>query len=784
MKIKNKIKHSLLTATILLAVSGGSGYAMPTGGNVTMGNVTNVSNPAEIMTANANSIINWDSFSVGVGEKVTFDTQKFMVLNRVIGGQESQILGMLSDQGQGKLLLINPAGIVLGENAVINANDLVLSTLRISDSEFKKLINGNSAIFEDVANDRGEIKLKSGTNLTLNEALRLYGGKITIADGVEIISKENSSAKVEIAAGIEGVTDLKKHHSNTYAMGTDVEIGDANIGTMSNPISNITIKSSKTTLDKADVVVNGNNNDEQHNIIITSAITNINSSKLLNRCGDIFIANTRRGSWSYDKDGSIKTFSAVADPDYEVSVRNSNINTEKEKNITIIGGNVTLDHSQLNSGKDIFVGAVKTYDSVEGVRTATTYDSSIINADKDTVIHARGYAEAYGANLNIQAQRFDNVIDTKNPLIKYIGKDGVPVWEIIPYIEGTNELDMDYFMNVIRPKIQTKVESEEAIAAIKKFNDALNPNVVVEKNKKKNNVLTIESLEDTAYKKITNKLNYLYDNNKNPKQEKVDKSLANIKNLLKPSDQAKSANIPSAVLDGVVADIAGKLSNDINPEELKGFDIASIFGFTSNIAKKAGNAIGTLPDKIIQGYKIEYDLSYATNGTGIFKVKVSKGKELVEYTWENLNSEESKKGIKSYIESLSELNKDVWEQAAAEVLSAGFSKDVSKKVQTGVKTGMNYAEKFVKVLSSEQDFKENIKDLLVGEDTLKLVTDMGYKKFKDAMSKKFGNDFKELCSLVEDINKTKKLSEKFAYGSDDVKLQTALQELQTKISEF
>ena len=84
MKIRNKIKNSFLTATILLAISGGSAYAMPTGGNVTMGDVTNVANPAELMTANANSIINWDSFSVGVGEKVTFDTQKFMVLNLLV----------------------------------------------------------------------------------------------------------------------------------------------------------------------------------------------------------------------------------------------------------------------------------------------------------------------------------------------------------------------------------------------------------------------------------------------------------------------------------------------------------------------------------------------------------------------------------------------------------------------------------------------------------------------------------------------------------------------------
>lgn len=453
-----KIKNSFLTAIILLAISGGSAYAMPTGGNVTMGDVTNVANPAEIMTANANSIINWDSFSVGVGEKVTFDTQKFMVLNRVIGGQESQILGMLSDQGEGKLILINPSGIVLGENAVINANDLVLSTMRLSDSEFRDLANGNIATFEDTYNDRGKIEIKSGANLTLNEALRLYGGKITIADGVEIISKENSSANVQISAGIKEITNLKGY-SNTNTLGSNIEIGDADIGTMANPISNITIKGEKTTLDKTDIVVKGDNN-AQHNIVIASDITNINSSKLLNRSGDIFIANIKEGSWSYGSDGSIKKFEAIADPNYEVAIRNSNINTEKAKDITIIGGNVTLDHSQLNSGKDIFVGAVKNYDSKDGVRTATTYENSVINADKDTIVHARGYAEAYGANLNIQAKKFDNVIDSTNPFVKILGEKGISLDDIASFLKEYPEYE-DTIADILYSKYQNKYDVKE-----------------------------------------------------------------------------------------------------------------------------------------------------------------------------------------------------------------------------------------------------------------------------------------------------------------------------------
>lgn len=478
MKIKNKIRNSLLAAAVVLAVSGGSAYAMPTGGSVTMGDVTNVANPAEIMKANANSIINWDSFSVGVGEKVTFDTQKFMVLNRVIGGQESQILGMLSDQGEGKLILINPSGIVLGENAVINANDLVLSTMRLSDSEFRDLVNGNRAVFEDKYNDRGKIEIKSGANLTLNEALRLYGGKITIADGVEIVSKDTSEVKVEMIAGTKVDTNMKNSLWTEYMEGTDIAIGNAKIGTRSNPISDISIRGDNVSMKGTDITVSGNSHSP-HEVFISGTTTDMDSGKIFNKSGDIIIVDSRRWTVHYNDDGSIKTFDLEADPDNEINIKNSNINTVGANDITILGGNVNLEKSQLNSGKDIFVGAVKTYDSANGVRTATTYDSSTINADKDTIVHALGRSEAYGANLNIQAQRFDNLIQSDNPFVQIIGKESVNLNDIAKLLEADgnhDELIRDMLYNYIvnqlkadeRQKIEIRNRVDDIIIDIRK----------------------------------------------------------------------------------------------------------------------------------------------------------------------------------------------------------------------------------------------------------------------------------------------------------------------------
>jgi large exoprotein involved in heme utilization and adhesion len=56
------------------------------------------------------------------------------VLNRVVGGDPSSILGTL--QSNGRVFLINPNGIMFGAGAQINVAGLVASTLNLSDADF------------------------------------------------------------------------------------------------------------------------------------------------------------------------------------------------------------------------------------------------------------------------------------------------------------------------------------------------------------------------------------------------------------------------------------------------------------------------------------------------------------------------------------------------------------------------------------------------------------------------------------------------------------------------
>lgn len=82
------------------------------------------------------SIINWETFSISDLEKVSFllPDSRASTLSRVIGSEPSSILGELSCNG--KLFLINPAGVVFGPDSKVNTSSFIATTLNLSDSDF------------------------------------------------------------------------------------------------------------------------------------------------------------------------------------------------------------------------------------------------------------------------------------------------------------------------------------------------------------------------------------------------------------------------------------------------------------------------------------------------------------------------------------------------------------------------------------------------------------------------------------------------------------------------
>ncbi|ACC74926.1 filamentous hemagglutinin N-terminal domain-containing protein [Paraburkholderia phymatum] len=110
----------------------GGRYVAGAGSIANGGNALVVTQPGS-----TRGIIEWNSFSVGGNNSVSFDNGTGATLNRVTGGTPSAILGRLS--ATGSLYVINPQGILVGPSGVVTTGGrFVASTLDVCNCAFMK----------------------------------------------------------------------------------------------------------------------------------------------------------------------------------------------------------------------------------------------------------------------------------------------------------------------------------------------------------------------------------------------------------------------------------------------------------------------------------------------------------------------------------------------------------------------------------------------------------------------------------------------------------------------
>jgi len=133
-----RLAASLLVA--LWAVTPGWAHALPNGGDIVSGtgSIEQSSQDMVIQQDSQRLITNWQGFSIGSAESVTFKQpdSSAIALNRVIGVDPSIILGKLSANGQ--VFLSNPSGVVFGKGSVVDVHGLLATTLNISNDDFLK----------------------------------------------------------------------------------------------------------------------------------------------------------------------------------------------------------------------------------------------------------------------------------------------------------------------------------------------------------------------------------------------------------------------------------------------------------------------------------------------------------------------------------------------------------------------------------------------------------------------------------------------------------------------
>src|SRR5438445_7755306 len=185
--------------------------ANPVGESVVAGNATfNRATPGSLIVnqTSTRAIINWSDFSIGSGELTTFipPSATAVGLNRVIGGNLSQIYGTV--QGNGQVYVINPSGILVGPQGQINTRGFLASTLDVRNADFMAgadlKLSGNSTA---AVNNQGTIEALGGDVFLIAHRVENWGsiraaeGVAGLAVGSEVLLTPAGNERLSVLAG-------------------------------------------------------------------------------------------------------------------------------------------------------------------------------------------------------------------------------------------------------------------------------------------------------------------------------------------------------------------------------------------------------------------------------------------------------------------------------------------------------------------------------------------------------------------------------------------------------
>lgn len=177
------------------------------------------SQTANVLTVtNSNgAIINWDKFSINAGETTHFaqTAASSSVMNRVLN-DPTVIYGTLSSNG--RVFLVNPAGIMVGPGGRVDTAGFVASTLNIRNEDFlagRKLFEntpgaGNVINQGEITTPAGGSVYLIGSNVSNEGIITTPQGETILAAGatVSLIDSATPGVKVDITGAAGNSTNL------------------------------------------------------------------------------------------------------------------------------------------------------------------------------------------------------------------------------------------------------------------------------------------------------------------------------------------------------------------------------------------------------------------------------------------------------------------------------------------------------------------------------------------------------------------------------------------------
>ncbi|MFH1616886.1 MAG: Ig-like domain-containing protein [Planctomycetota bacterium] len=216
MYFKEAVIYFLIFALLFYTTNA---VAAPSGPDVQHGDVSVNYNGNQTIVdiASDNAIINWQSLDTAQNEILQFlqNSSNAAVLNRITSGNPTQFDGSLL--ANGRVFVVNPAGVIFGGGAAINVAQLVASSLNISNQDF---LNGRyefSGGFGSVIN-YGDISAENvaliGKKVLNAGTITSPGGYVMLLSGDRVLlGQKGSEIVVELDSAVipDGVeTDIGK----------------------------------------------------------------------------------------------------------------------------------------------------------------------------------------------------------------------------------------------------------------------------------------------------------------------------------------------------------------------------------------------------------------------------------------------------------------------------------------------------------------------------------------------------------------------------------------------
>ncbi|MDP7030092.1 MAG: filamentous hemagglutinin N-terminal domain-containing protein [Phycisphaerales bacterium] len=202
MALTASIGLGLLAPSVLATPTGGEFITPQGGGGIyQFGDVTNVLLDSGV--ALNRHIIDWQGLNLAPQESLNFvGLEGYRVLNRVVGSGATQIDGILN-ASTGHVYVVNAAGVIFGQGAVINASSMHAAAAAVTNEDF---LSGDSLTFDvgpgavefhGTLNGAQQISLIGSRVVNTSD---ISAGMIVMAVGDTVILKDlmNSRISVEI----------------------------------------------------------------------------------------------------------------------------------------------------------------------------------------------------------------------------------------------------------------------------------------------------------------------------------------------------------------------------------------------------------------------------------------------------------------------------------------------------------------------------------------------------------------------------------------------------------